>query len=88
MLPILCSGIAKTNIGLKVLNYLPLMSADFPPQALFARRLMLRVTLLRDKHFFVSIFYNTFLYRGSYIKLVNMATFARFANGQRWLCCF
>ena len=51
MLPVLCSGITKTNIGLKVLNYLPMMLTDFPPQALFARRLMLRVKLLDDKHF-------------------------------------
>ena len=48
--------ITKTNIGVKVLNYLPLTLTDFPPQALFAR-LMLRVKLLGDKHFC----YNTFL---------------------------
>ena len=34
-----------TNIGLKVFqNYLPWKLTDFPPQALFARRV--------DKHFF------------------------------------
>ena len=46
MLPILCSGITKTNIGLKVLSYVPLTLTDFPPQALFASRLTLRVKLL------------------------------------------
>ena len=52
MMPILCSaGVTKTNIGLKVLNYLSLTLTDFPPQELFARRLMLRVKLLDDKHF-------------------------------------
>ena len=51
MLPILCSRITKTNIGLKVLNHLPFALTDFPPQALLARRLMLRVKLLDDKHF-------------------------------------
>ena len=34
MLPILCSRITKTNIGLKVLNYLPVTLTDFPPQAM------------------------------------------------------
>ena len=59
----LCSaGITKTNIGLKVLNYLSLTLTDFPPQALFARRLVLRVKLLDDKHFSRQICYNTFQY--------------------------
>ena len=56
MLPMQCQ-ITKTNIGLKVLNYLPLTLTDFRPQTLFASRLTLRVQLLNDKHFF----YNTFL---------------------------
>ena len=56
MLAILCSGITKTNIGLKVLNYLPLTLTDFPPLVLFASRSMLRVKLLDDKHFFLLIF--------------------------------
>ena len=52
MIPILRSaGITKTNIGLTILYYLSLTLTDFPPQALFARRLMLRVKLLDDKHF-------------------------------------
>ena len=53
MLPILCTGITKTNIGLKVSNCLPLTLTDFPPQALFACRLILRVKLLK-----VNIFSN------------------------------
>ena len=61
-MPILCSArITKTNMGLKVLNYLSLTLTDFPPQAMFARRLMLRVKLLDDEHFSRQIFYNTFL---------------------------
>ena len=51
--------IAKTNIALKVVNYLPLTLTSFPPQLLFARRLMFGVKLLDDKPFF----YNTFLCR-------------------------
>ena len=50
MLPILCSGITKTNVGPKVLNYLPSTLTDFVPQALFTRILMLRAKLLDDKH--------------------------------------
>ena len=50
MLPILWNEITKTNIGLKVQNYLPLTLTNLPPQALFTRRLMLRVILLDDKH--------------------------------------
>ena len=69
-MPILCSAeITKTSIGLKVLNYLSLTLTDFPPQALFARRLMLRAKLLDDKHFSLQIFYNAFLYN-IYIKFV------------------
>ena len=52
MLPILCSGITtETNMDLIVLNYLPLTLADFPSQALFARRLMLRVKMFDEKDF-------------------------------------
>ena len=43
--------ITKTNIGLKVLNYLSLTLTDFPPQGLFTRRLMLTVKLLDDNIF-------------------------------------
>ena len=52
MMPILCSaGITKTKIGLKVLYNMSLTLSDFPPRALFAHGLMLRVKLLDDKHF-------------------------------------
>ena len=83
------AGISKTNIGLKVLNYLSLTLTDFPPQALFTRRLMLRVKLLDDKLFFLQIFSNNFLC-SIYTKFVAfyMATFGRFASGQRSLRCF
>ena len=58
MIPILCSGITKTNIGLKVLNYLPLTLTDFPAQPLFARILIFRAKLLDNKHFSLLVFYN------------------------------
>ena len=53
MMPILCSaGITKTKYRSQSLkSFLSLTLNDFPPQALFARRLMLRVKLLDDKHF-------------------------------------
>ena len=63
-MPILCSAaVTKTNIGLKILNYLSLRLTNYSPQALFARRLILRVKLLDDKHFsLLQVFDNTFYY--------------------------
>ena len=64
--------ITKTNIGLKFLNYLPLTLTDFPSQALFARRLMLRVKLLHGKH--------TFLHFYIFTKFVDISTWQNTGN--------